>query len=215
MKTLHRIALLALASLFVACQTTGADRAAAMVDSMRELQNRLNSGQEDITAAVDALQEVAKPGVDMRATFDRFTDAVDRLEQQSDRVKKLRQDIDRRRKGFVDAWEKQQATITNESLRERAAERRDEAVAAFEAINEIADETRDVFDAWMVSVRDIRTYLDNDLNPAGVANVTDVIEEVSEGAEPVLEQLEELNVLFDELNAALAAASPAPASTDG
>jgi ABC-type transporter Mla subunit MlaD len=207
MKFRSSVALAAALSLFAACKSTGG-AASSTVSDLKDLRAELAEGRGAVTGATTALQELAKEGGDMAAEFKTFDKAVDTVAKQSTRVRKITDSIAKRRDAFLQSWDESLATMQNESMRERASERREKVESTFRYLQESGQETRRSFDAWMSDVVDARTYLENDLNPAGVKSLDKSIKSIVGGADDVNEDMDDLVEKLDEVIEALDAARP-------
>jgi ABC-type transporter Mla subunit MlaD len=211
MKFRSSVALAAALSLFAACKSTGG-AASSTVSDLKDLRAELAEGRGAVTGATTALQELAKEGGDMAAEFKTFDKAVDTVAKQSTRVRKITDSIAKRRDAFLQSWDESLATMQNESMRERASERREKVVSTFEDLQESGQEARRSFDAWMSDVVDARTYLENDLNPTGVKSLDKSIKSIVGGADDVNEDMDDLVEKLDEVIEALDAARPPAAA---
>ena len=144
----------------------------------------------------------------MAQQYGAYSDAVAAMQAQADTVGGLRQDMEAREADFISDWEQRLGQIQNEDLRQRAAERRDAAVQRFDELESESDVAKSTFDPWMTDITDIQIYLQNDLNPDGVASLADVFERVSENAETIKQEVETIVSRLESMIQAIDAASP-------
>lgn len=207
----HTLSSVCCGSLFVllaACASSGVDRAESAVQSMRGLKDALAAAPEKITAVSASLTELSKEGGDMKAEFATFDSKVNSLIEHRDQIRSLRQDVEASRDDFTKAWQEKMATISNEQLRARAEERRTAVVSRFAELGKQADAGREEFEPWMKMVTDVRSYLENDLNPAGVASVRDMVRNIDRGASSVNKKISSLVGELEEMSKAIAATRP-------
>lgn len=207
---MHRTLLTAFSLLLIAaaCKSTGVDRSEGTAQAMRQMKSALEDAPAKINAVTASLEELSEEGGDMKAEFAAFTRNVDALSSHRERVRSLRADVESNKAVFTSEWEKGIQVIKNEDLRQRAVERREAVVARFAEVAEVADEGKQEFEPWMEKVLDLRSYLENDLNPSGVDSVSDVVREISDGATSVHESITTLLEELDEIAEAIAAAKP-------
>jgi hypothetical protein len=192
-----------------ACKSpSGVDQAEAAAQSMRDMKKALADAPEKITAVSASLEALAKDGGDMKAKFATFSGQVDALVRHRDNIRSLRKEVDASKALFTSEWEKRMANIKSEDLRKRADERRAGVVTRFAELNKVADSGREEFEPWMQTVLDVRTYLESDLNPAGVASVKDQVRKVRDGAASVNKKINTVVNGLDEMGQAIAAAKP-------
>jgi len=190
------------------CATSGVDQAETAAQSMRSLKKALEDAPTKIESVSTSLQSVAKEGTDMKAAFTTFSGDVDALGSHRDHVRSLRSDVEANKATFTSAWEQRLATIKDADLRKRAADRRDAVLTKFADLAKNADSIKAEFDPWFQSVVDVRGYLENDLNPSGVASVKDKIKDITRGSETIKGNITKLVARLDEMGAAIAAAKP-------
>jgi hypothetical protein len=183
----------------VGCKTTGVQKANKTVKAMDKNFAIVKSAPDRITAVTDSLNELIKEGGDMRAEFKAFDKSVNKLISQRDRFRKLKANVDSSKNSFVEAWAERQATITNDELRNRSEERRSEVIARFEEVNALVARAKAELEPWLQEIIDIRTYLESDLNPGGIASIADLIPKISRNAGPVKSKLNELITELDKL----------------
>ena len=190
------------------CKATGVDQSEATAQSMRELKQALADAPAKITAVSTSLQDLTKKGADMKAAFATFSKNVDATIAHRDRVRSLRAQVDANRDTFTQAWEQRTAGIQDASLKQRSLERRDAVLTKFDALKQTADAGKAEFEPWMKMVVDVRTYLENDLNPGGVASVEDKIKEIGNTAASVNTKITTVVSGLDEMAKAIGAARP-------
>jgi len=190
------------------CASTGVDQAESAAQSMRSMKKALEDAPAKIEAVSTSLQSVAKDGADMKATFATFSSDVDALGTHREHVRSLRSDVESNKDTFTTAWQQRLASIKDADLRKRAEERRDAVLTKFTDLAKNADASKAEFDPWFQSVVDLRHYLENDLNPTGVASVKDKIKEITKGADTIKGNITKLVARLDEMGNAIAAAKP-------
>jgi chromosome segregation ATPase len=202
-------------SLCVACSSSpsGIDRAEGTARSMQSLKQALQDAPPKITNVATSLSEITREGGDMKTEFQTFSSHVDSLLTHRETVRTLRANLQANRDEFTNAWEERLSGIKDADLRERAVERRNAVIHKFEELKSSADETRGEFEPWMQSVLDVRTYLESDLNRAGVASVEDRIRAITKEAPSVNESITDIVEELGKIEQAIVAAKPPPAPT--
>jgi hypothetical protein len=197
-----------------ACATNGVDQAEAAASSMRNLKQALDDTPEKITAVATSLDELAKEGGDMKAEFAAFSRNVDGVLTQREHLRNLRGQVDASKMQFTEAWKTRLATITDADLRKRAEDRRDGVVKKLEALQQTAESGKTDFDNWLKSITDVRTYLESDLNPAGVKSVSDKVRSIGREASSINKYINNVVSGLDEVAQMIAVAKPATAETE-
>jgi uncharacterized coiled-coil DUF342 family protein len=181
-----------------ACQTTGVDQTAAATATMKEIRTQLNRAPNTMDTVVYKLEDLGKDG-NMTQQFNAYCKAVDAMDSHAAVVRDLRQDFQKQRDAFTKDWAKRLEKITDAELRKQAADRRDKALAVFTKLGEEADQVKAKFDPWMASIKDLRTYLENDLNASGVKSVESRIQQAKTSATEIKAELATLNKSLGEV----------------
>lgn len=189
----------------VGCQTTGVDKADKTVQAMDKQFATIKNASDLITAATNSLNELVEEGGDMKVEFKAFDKDVKNLISLRDRFRKLENNINSSKSAFTDDWAERQLTIENDELRNRSIERRAEVIAEFDEVNNLIAETKEKFEPWLQKVIDVRTYLENDLNPNGVDSIKDVAPRITKDAKPVKSRIDKLIIELDKLSNAMTA----------
>lgn len=186
----------------VGCRSnTGVDKSERAVQGMRARASTLENAPNRIDAVTNALDELIKEGGDMRIEFRTFERSIDNLMSDRKQLRNLTGRVDYSKYAFIEAWEERQLTIRNDEIRIRSRKRHTEVVAKFDEVNRLAAKANVEFDFWLQRVLDIRTFLESDLNPSGVAAIADVAGGISDDAifikRRVTTLLTELNAVSD------------------
>jgi hypothetical protein len=205
--TLNLFALLAAVALAAGCATSGYNRADKTGAGIAEYRAEILNGQKAINNTVTALDGIAaSANTDPRPAFQKFSKDVAKLESVAGSVKKRGESMQQNGKAYFAQWEKQLAEVNNEEIRQLAASRKAKLSAAFEGIQKYAEPLRAQFAPWMSDLKDLKTYLGNDLTIAGVDSAKDLFKKTqSQGAE--VQKL--MDALVAELNTIEAAITPA------
>lgn len=203
-KRVH-FAILILVLALVGCQTTAVYKADKTVQAMNKQFATLNKAPDQITAVTYSLNELVKEGGDMQTEFKAFNKDVKNLILLRDRFRKLKSKVESSKIAFTNAWAERQLTIEDDDLRNRSIERRSQVIAEFDEVNVLITETSEKFEPWLQKVIDIRTYLESDLNPNGVASIEDVAPRISKDAKPVKSRIDKLIIELDRLSNAMTA----------
>ena len=99
--------------------------------------------------------------------------------------------------------------VSNPKLREQAAQRRAKASARFDENTGEFNRVQEDYELLAKNLRDIKVVLDNDLNPAGVSSVEDVIAEAKESSGPLKKDIVTIIKALDGITEALSGPPPA------
>jgi chromosome segregation ATPase len=199
----------ALALVLAGCQSSGSDKSASTVSSLDALKESLTALEESVTEVVTSLETLGAGAGDMQAQFKAFAKDVDTVEKRSSKVKSASESLRKQRDAFMSSWEQDLATIENADLRERGMKRHKDAATRFADLDTANAKRAEAFDAWLASVKELRTYLSNDLNPAGIKGVSSTIKSISSDAQKIKKAADDAIAKLDKAAEAMRAAKPA------
>jgi hypothetical protein len=196
--------LLGAAAFLGGCVTTGMDRSVKTSNSIKEVDSDIRkiNIQIDVTAtSLDSLVKTGKP--DLKKAFNSYSDAVAELDSQSKKVLKHIDEMKSRSTEYFAEWEKQGETYTNPQIRELSDERRIKLAEIYDRVPIAGAGIKRAYLAYLVDLKEIQTYLSNDLTPDGVIAITPVAEKSNQDAEALKTSLEPVLTALDEINAEL------------
>jgi archaellum component FlaC len=207
---MNKLAILSSALLLplCACKTTGVDKVSTTAATMTDIRTELEKAPASIDAVANTIDTLSKFTGNVKAQFHAYERAIKDMESHAERVRSLRKDFKAQQAAFSKHWATQLEKITDEDLRKQAADRRDKALAVFKELSDEADAVKAKFDPWMVSVNDVRTYLENDLNPAGIKSVNDRIKKIKSTATTIKKEIADVNQTLVEVVDAISATKP-------
>jgi hypothetical protein len=204
------IAAVATATLLTGCGTTAgysqADKTGAGIAEFRE---EIVNGKAAIDGTMKALDQIAvSASTDPRKSFEQFAKSMANLESTAASARKRSQGMKDQGKAYFTQWEKQLSEVKNEEIRNLAMERKAKLQATFDNIKQVAEPLKEKFEPWMSNLKDLQTFLGNDLTIAGVDAVKPLF--VKTRAEGI-EIQKSMDALVGELNTISAVLTPARA----
>jgi predicted nucleic acid-binding Zn-ribbon protein len=163
--------------------------------------------KRDVDGALKALDQIAiTANTDPRAAFERYSKHVKSLEESAVKARKRGKDIREKGQAYFTEWEQQLAQLKNEEVRQLAEKRKAKLRDTFDSIRQVAEPLNTKFDAWMSDLKDLQTYLGNDLTVAGVDAAKTLFAKTQAEGKDVQKSLD---TLISELNTIAAALTPA------
>lgn len=173
------------------CNTSGSRQRDAATSSMSTLMTQLQDAKTRVQEVVTAMSQVeATASTDPRPAFANFEASASAVETQAENIRFQTNAMRVRTQQFYDEWQKELETVGNETLRQRAIERREESKANFARIKETMESARDAYEPFISDLRDLRTVLRNDLTPGGVASLSDLMRETGREAGALMERID-------------------------
>jgi hypothetical protein len=177
MKTTSQIAcvgLLGALALVSGCKSEGHQQADSTAMSMDSLRVAATTLKERVNAVATSLATVVeKADVDPKVPYEQYSANVTSLKDGLDKVESNLNTMKTQGQAYFSEWEKQAATITDPDLKKKADQRREKLSKALTAVAEAMTAARTELVPFAKSNEDLRTYLKNDLTPAGIKSISD------------------------------------------
>lgn len=211
MKTFTSFAALVAFSVLVAgCASSGYQKAGTTSTSLREAAQGIDNSLAPLSAVITALNDLqSNPGPDITPQFQRYSDAVSKLESQANEVSTRATAMQEQGAAYVQKWDEELAKIRNDDIQSRSLDRKNEVAARFEKVRVSYVETTALFAPFISGLKDIRTVLATDLTTGGLASVKDLANKTNGKALPLRESLINLSLEFKNLGVSI---SPATAT---
>jgi Skp family chaperone for outer membrane proteins len=156
-----------------ASPTSQADKVAA---KMLDFDKYLSAASAQITTTLASLNAMSTAnGSDLVSKYKDFGKQVQKLDDMAKKAKAQSEKSSAQRDEYLKQWQASQDQIQNEQLKASSEARRAELMPKIEAIKTSLGSARDTFGPFMQDLKDINTYLGNNLTPQGVAGAADLI----------------------------------------
>jgi chromosome segregation ATPase len=177
MKSVPVLCMLCLGVLWNAgCANTERQPARRAVASIADTRAELVEGRQEIDDVVQTLNELeARPG-DLRPVYARLRDQIDDIEDRADTVQKRVQDMRLRASEYRTTWQQDISQLNNNDLRTRAEDRRERIAERYADVDRQAQQVRASYSPFITELRDLESYLTNDLTYPGVQAAKPVME---------------------------------------
>lgn len=216
MKRIKTNSVVALAALAVAAASLCAAAPAAAANykradktgtSIAEFRDEIVTIKKEVDAALIALDKVVTTAdTDPRKAFKEFDKAVPRVESAATKARKRSDDMKAKGQDYFKKWEADLAAVSNPEVRALAETRKAQLQAAFENIKTTMEPAKEQFNPWLADLKDLQTYLSNDLTVGGIDAAKGMIGKSKSGGQQVQQSLDKV---IAELNTIAAAVTPA------
>ena len=172
--------LVAISLIGVGC-SSGYNKGTKTSESIMSTADQLAQGREQIDKVNASLTNLsnAQPGQDLRPLYKDYSSNVDKLDSIAADVRKQAEAMRSKGQAYFQEWEAEQAKINNEDIKTRSVQRRAEVEQAFSRINDKSQRLKDAYQPLMSDLKDIRTALNNDLTPGGIAAIKPIANRVA------------------------------------
>jgi hypothetical protein len=177
--------------------------------SIAEFRDEIVNIKREVDVTLAALDKVVTTAAtDPRKAFQEFDKAVPRIDDAAKKAKKRADDMKARGQAYFKDWEKELAALNNPEIRKLAEERKAKLQATFGSIKTFMEPARDQFNPWLADLKDLQTYLRNDLTIGGIDAAKELISKTKSKGQAV--QLT-MDKAIAELNTIVATLTPAKA----
>jgi len=187
--------------------TSGYKQADKTGAGIAEFRDEIVKGKTAIDATMKSLSDVAaSANTDPRSAFAQFSKDVSNLESTAATVRKRAQSMRDQGQAYFTQWEKELAEVKDPEIRALAVQRKAKLQETFESVRKYSDPLKAQFEPWMSNLKDLQTYLSNDLTIAGVEAAKSLFAKTSSGGQEVQKSMD---ALIGELNTIAATITPA------
>jgi hypothetical protein len=193
------------------CKTETYETGEATGKSIQSAANGIDRGITTLDATMNSLNDlVHHPAPDLAPQFAAFSKNLKQLDSQAEDVRRESGSMESKGKSYFTQWDAQIASITNEDLKARSMERRQEVDARFKQIKADYALARDKFKPLLGNLKDVRSVLSSDLTSSGVATVKPTVETLTKEAADVKTALTDLSAEFRKLGVEIGKVTPPP-----
>ncbi len=164
-----------------------------LVKRAEETVRDIGRARSQLVATIEIYNSLMSGAGDSKQLFNDLRRAADRSEDRRNDVRKRGEDMEKEAYKFFEEWTRSLEEITDVRLRERAQERLNETRLGFGEILESGRRAGADFDIFMGGLRDQITYLGYDLNPSGIASLTEDAERLNADAAAMFARIDEVS----------------------
>ena len=202
--TLFTMLLLGTAAFLGGCATTCMDRSVKTSNSIQKVDSDVRKIilQSDVTAtSLDSLVKAGQP--DLKKSFDTYSDNLAELDSQGKQVLKHVEEMKAQKTEYFAEWEKQGDVYINPRIRELSEERRNKLAEIYAQVHTAGAGIKNAYLAYLTDLKEIQTYLSNDLTPKGVEAIAPVANKTSQDLDVLRTSLKPLISALDGIKAEL------------
>lgn len=195
--------------LVVGCSSSAPDRTEDTLARMEEFRKDVGFLRSHVVSVVSSLNEVAsKAASGPRPAYDVYADRVSETGSKTEDLLGSAEALKARGEAYFAEWGEELATIQNADIRKRAEDRRQKMKATYGKIDVAVAGAREALKPFNSDLKDLRTFLGNELTPAGITGAKDLISKVHAQGEKVKERLEGLDKEVERAAAELRISAP-------
>jgi chromosome segregation ATPase len=175
------------------CATTGFERSTNIAETMAKQVEGMQQAKPQVDAMLASLDGLTRAQGDMRPAFKHFSETLDDTEKTAARARKSEQMIREREAEYFAEWQRQAAEITNPQIKAATQARQAEVKGTLASLSQTGKAVGDAYNPFISNMKDIRTYLSNDLTPGGVKRLEPTIEKARRDGAALQKALEDFN----------------------
>lgn len=196
--------LLASATFLDGCTTTGIERSVNTSNSINEVDDEIRKMIVNIDDTASSLDAVVSPGQKhLKKAFDKYTDNLKDLEKEGNKVIKRSDQMAENSKEYFSEWKKQGNAYTNPEIRELSEERRIKLAGIYAQVPAASAGIKGSYLAYLTDLKEIQTFLSNDLTPKGVELITPIAQKSVQDLDYLKATLRPVISALDEIKAEL------------
>jgi len=205
------LSLTAAAGLLAGCVSKSYDKGTATSNALKSSAQSVSETTTSINGVLAALNQLTfKSEGDLRKQYDVFVSAIGKLQKSNENLAAKVADVRSAAAAYSQNWSNQLASIQSGELRTRSAERMNVVAAQIKGVDDSYLGVKNALSPFMADVRDVQTYLGNDLTAGGISTVKDVVSKTKADAVPLRDSIKQLQSSFGNLATALSPVLPAP-----
>ena len=155
------------------CASTGMQRSEKATTTMQTMDNDIRKVVVQLDATGASLDELTMSGQsDVKKAFDLYSDNVSKIEKMEIDFAKHADEMKIRGKEYFQEWQKEDDKYKNPRIQELSEQRRSELGEIYGRIAENSIGVKTAFRAYISDVKEIQTYLSNDLTTKGIAAIS-------------------------------------------
>ena len=179
-RTVTLIIFLASVALIAACASPGSKehRIDTVSASMEQVDTDLREAVMQVDAVDSSIDGLIEPeNGNLAAAFEQYSEHVAEMERVGEQLEQHADALREQGLEYFDEWRAQGEEVANPEVRRISEERHAESREAFAGISETSIDVKRALQTYISDLRDIETYLSNDLTPAGVQAIAPVAEQ--------------------------------------
>lgn len=177
--TWRAVLLLIAAFGITSCASTGMQRSQDTQTTMEDMDNDIQEASLQLDATGASLDALMRPSqTDIKQAFNSYSDNVKNMIAMEKKFAKHAEQMKAQGIDYFDEWKKEGTEYKNPQIQHLSDERRAALGEIYDKIAENSIGVNEAFKAYVSDVKEIQTYLSNDLTTKGIAAIAPTSEKV-------------------------------------
>jgi chromosome segregation ATPase len=195
------VLLLSVITYLPGCATTGMERATKTTETTQKVETDYRETSLQINATNASLRELILPSqTDIKKAYDDYAKNVNKMEKLSAQLNEHTEKMQSQREKYFAEWD---SSYTNPRIQTLSERRRNELQQTYAKIPEASIGVKGTLSSYLTDIRDIQTYLSNDLTPHGIESIKPIARKAIYDGEQVQESIKPLLEAFDQVKAVI------------
>jgi hypothetical protein len=167
----------------------GRDRSGKAVTSLKETRDELADTSKQVDEVLAAANSLQSGKGDLNAAYKKYKKEIAETEQAAADTRKRAQNMRARSAEYQTKWQEEMSKVSNPDLKAAAQARAAKVRGSYEMISAKASDTSAAYQPFMADLKDLQTYLSNDLTPAAVQAASPVFQKVNASGQVLKQKL--------------------------
>lgn len=181
----------------------GRERSGKAVGTLKETRDELAGTQKQIDEVLAAAGVVQSGQGDLKSSYDKYKKEVAETEEAAQDVRKRSDDMRARSKEYQTKWQEEMSKVSNPDLKAAAQARAAKVQGRYAMISAKSQDAKAAYDPFIRDLKDLQTYLSNDLTPAAVQAASPVFDKVKASGQVLKQKLTAVQQELDDVAAEL------------
>lgn len=196
--------LLSTATLLGGCATTGIDRSVKTSNSISDVESDMKRVIVQIDATSSSLDSLVKPeNPDLKKTFTTYSDNLENLDSDGKRLIKRMDEMSANSKEYFEEWKTSGVAYKNPEISALSEERRGKLATIYAQVPTAGAGVKSAYLAYLSDLKEIKSYLSNDLTPKGIETITPTAQKSIEDKAALKESLQKVLSALDDIKGEL------------
>jgi len=180
------------------CSSTGIQRSEKATTTMQTMDNDIKLVVLQLDATGKSLEELTKYGqADVKKAFDLYTSNVSKMESLEKNFAKHADEMKARGKDYFEEWQKEDDQYKNSRIQELSEQRRLDLGEIYSKIAQNSIGVKEAFKAYISDVKEVQTYLSNDLTTKGIEAISPISWKVVNDGENLKYAIQNVQIAID------------------